>query len=111
MLATAMERPRVESIFGANMLEDESQLVGFEELMGLSGHKPWECVGELAESGAALLKLAQSPEWKDAKIVRALAPRLSALMPDPDAIWRELMTPLAEHSMPKRYEEMLNAFL
>jgi hypothetical protein len=111
MLATAMERPRVEAIFGANMLEDESQLVGFEELMGLSGHKPWECVGELAESGAALLKLAQSPEWKDAKIVRALAPRLAALMPDPDAIWRELMTPSAEHSIPKRYEEMLNAFL
>jgi len=111
MLATAMERPRVEAIFGANMLDDESQLVGFEELMGLSGHKPWECVGELAESGAALLKLARSPEWKDATIVRALAPRLAALMPDPDAIWRELMTPSAEHSMPKRYEEMLNAFL
>ena len=111
MLATAMERPRLEAIFGANMLEDESQLTGFEELMGLSGHKPWECVGELAESGAALLQLAAQPDWRDAAIVRALAPRLSALMPNPDAIWRELMTPSPEHAVPKRFEEMLNGFL
>jgi hypothetical protein len=93
------------------MLEDESQLTGFEELMGLSGHKPWECVGELAESGAALLKLAQQPEWRDSKIVRALAPRLAALMGDPGPVWQELMTPSPEHALPKRYEEMLNGFL
>ncbi|MDB5543601.1 MAG: hypothetical protein JWO64_750 [Hyphomicrobiales bacterium] len=111
MLATAMPRPRLESIFGANMLEDESQLTGFEELMGLSGHKPWECVGELAESGAALLKLALHPEWREAKIVRALAPRLAALMGDPGPVWQELMTPSPEHALPKRYEEMLNGFL
>lgn len=111
MLAAAMPRPRIEAIFGANMLEDESQLTGFEELTGLSGHKPWECVGELAESGAALLKLAQAPEWRDAKIVRALAPRLAALMGDPEPIWRDLMTPSQDHALPQRYAEMLNGFL
>ena len=111
MLATAMERPRVEAIFGGNMLEDESQRSGFEELMGLSGHKPWECVGELAESGAALLTLAARPDWRDARIVRALAPRVAVLMGDPAPVWRELMTPSREHALPPRYEEMLNGFL
>ncbi len=111
MLATAMERRRIEAIFGGNMLEDESQREGFEELMGLSGHKPWECVGELAESGAAIIQLAERPEWRDVKIVRALAPRVLALMPDPRGVWQELMTPAPDHSLPKRYEEMLNAFL
>lgn len=111
MLATAMNRPRMEAIFGANMLEDESQQQGFEELMGLSGHKPWECVGELAESGAALLMLADDPDWRDAKIVRALAPRLRALMPDHQSVWRALLTPSPEDSMPPRFREMLDAFL
>jgi hypothetical protein len=111
MLATAMERPRLEAIFGGNMLEDDTQLTGFEELMGLSGHKPWECVGELAESGAALLMLARHPDWRDTTIVRALAPRVAALMGDPAPVWRALMTPSPEHAVPPRFEEMLNGFL
>jgi hypothetical protein len=111
MLANHMPRARCEAIFGGNLIEDESQLMGYEELMGLSGHKPWECVGELAESGAALLMLAEKPEWQDAKLVRALAPRLKPLMPNLQDVWRDLMTPSREHFVPKRYEEMLNAFL
>ncbi len=111
MLANHMPRARLESIFGGNLLEDESQLAGYEELMGLSGHKPWECVGELAESGAALLMLAEQPDWKDAKLVRQLAVRLLALMPEPKKIWAELMTPSPHHYLPKRYEEMLHGFL
>jgi hypothetical protein len=106
-----MPRARLETIFGGNLLEDESQLAGYEELMGLSGHKPWECVGELAESGAALLMLADQPEWKDARLVRQLAVRLLALMPDPKQVWAELMVPSPQHYLPKRYEEMLNGFL
>jgi len=111
MLANHMPRARLETIFGGNLLEDESQLAGYEELMGLSGHKPWECVGELAESGAALLMLADKPEWKDARLVRQLAVRLLALMPEPKKIWAELLVPSPQHYLPKRYEEMLNGFL
>lgn len=111
MLANHMPRARCEAIFGGNLLEDDRQLQGYEELMGLSGHKPWECVGELAESGAALLMLADKAEWKDTKLVRALAPRLKPLMPNQQQVWRDLMTPSCEHFVPKRYEEMLNGFL
>ncbi|MDB5509803.1 MAG: hypothetical protein JWL93_2272 [Hyphomicrobiales bacterium] len=111
ILATAMKRERLEAIFGGNMLEDESQREGFEELMGLSGHKPWECVGEIAESGAALLLLAERPEWRETPIVRALAPRLAALIPDVHAIWTDLLTPSPDHHLPARYEDMLNAYL
>ncbi|MFN3891767.1 MAG: hypothetical protein ACK4MV_15330 [Beijerinckiaceae bacterium] len=111
MLAESMGRARIERVFGKNMLEDEAQLTGYEELAGLSGHKPWECVGELAESGAALLRLADMDEWKDAAVVRALAARIAALMPDRDAVWRELMTPSQDHRLPPRYERMLRDYL
>lgn len=111
MLARPMGRARIEAAFGKNMLEDESQLAGYEELMGLSGHKPWECVGELAESGAALALLAEDPEWAQAAIVRALNPRVRALMPDPAQVWRTLMTPSPDHRLPPRYEAMLHDYL
>ena len=111
MLANHMPRARLENIFGGNLLEDESQLAGYEELMGLSGHKPWECVGELAESGAALLMLADRPEWRDAKLVRTLAGRLKPLMPNVQDVWRDLLTPSPLHHLPKRYEDILHGFL
>jgi hypothetical protein len=111
MLAAPMGRARIECAFGKNMLDDEAQLAGFEELVGLSGHKPWECVGEIAESAAALLKLAQDPQWRDVAIVSALAPRISTLMPDPDSVWRALMTPSKDHLLPARFEKMLHDYL
>lgn len=111
VLAENMGRARIERVFGKNMLDDPTQLQGYEELAGVSGHKPWECVGELAESGAALLRLSEMDEWKDMAIVRALGPRLRALMSDPGAVWRELMTPSPEHRLPARYERMLRDYL
>ncbi len=111
VLAENMGRERIERVFGKNMLDDLSQLTGYEELAGVSGHKPWECVGELAESGAALLRLSVMDEWKDTAIVRALAPRIRALMPDPDNVWRELLTPSPDHRLPPPYERMLRDYL
>ena len=111
MLAAPMGRARIECAFGKNMLDDADQLVGFEELMGLSGHKPWECVGEIAESGAALVRLARDADWMETVIVKALAPRMAALMPEPDSVWRALMTPSPDHRLPARFEKMLHDYL
>lgn len=111
ILANAMEKPRIEAILGKNMLDDATQTQGYEELMGLSGHKPWECVGEIAESGAALLRLAERPEWQEAAIIRALAPRLKTLMPNWQDVWAELITPSPDHALPPRYAAMLDAYV
>jgi len=111
ILANAMEKERIVSILGKNMLDDPSQITGYEELMGLSGHKPWECVGEIAESGAALLRLAERDDWKDAAIVRALAPRLATLMPDWPGVWQELMTPSPQHFLSPHYAKLLDDYV
>lgn len=109
-LATAIDKQRLHKIFGADLLDDPSQLKGFEELTGVSGHKPWECVGEIGESSAAILKLAADPAWADACIVQALKPQLETRA-DLAAYWQELMTPAADHNLPPRYREMLDAFV
>ncbi len=111
MLATALPFERMVAIFGKNLLDDESQLSGYEELTGLSGHKPWECVGEIGESCAAVLKLAARPEWRESRILRALAPRLKAFAPRLEEEWRRLLEPSREHSLPSHYESILDAYL
>jgi hypothetical protein len=110
-LATSMDKQRLLDVFGGDMLNDPAQLEGYRELTGLSGHKPWECVGEIAESAVSILRLARDPAWKDDCIVAGLAGPLAQRLPNPDEVWDGLMAPASDHCLPARIERMLNAYL
>jgi hypothetical protein len=60
-------------IQGSDLLDQESQLKGFRALCGLGENKPFECVGSIAESRAAMKYLAGDPQWQDRYVVRVLA--------------------------------------
>ncbi len=111
ILATAMAPERLMRIFGRDLLNEEPQIEGYRELTGLSGHKPWECVGELAESGAAFILLSRRPEWASHAVVKELSPRLQTLLPDPEPVLQSLVTPSARHHLPDRFKGMLDAYL
>ncbi|MEA2398342.1 MAG: UDP-N-acetyl-alpha-D-muramoyl-L-alanyl-L-glutamate epimerase [Thermoleophilaceae bacterium] len=110
ILAPFLPPRRLEAIFGGNLLEDPGQVDGFAELMAVGGHKPFECVGEEAESVAAFRLVAERPEWRDATVVRhvrqAVLPGLGQVG-DPDRV----LEPSAEHCLPPRFEAMASAFL
>ena len=72
-----MDRARLISIFGHDLLDDPRHLEGYRELLGLTGHKPWECVGEFSESRVALRLLAEEPSWTGARLLRALCAQLA----------------------------------
>lgn len=59
-------------IFGRDLFSDSANVDSFKELLGIEGHKPFECVGEVEESQAALYLLGQNPEWKAAPVIMAL---------------------------------------
>ena len=81
-LAPFMAKPRLLAIFGRNLLDDETQMTGFDALLEYRGHKPFECVGEAAEARAAMATLSGRPEWReDALVVRfrgEILPQLDA---------------------------------
>lgn len=77
-LAPFMKKDRLVSIFGTDMLNDAAQTQGFAELSGVSAYKPFECVGEVEESAAALKALSTMPEWQDDVVVKALVPHVKA---------------------------------
>ncbi|WP_210495777.1 hypothetical protein [Patulibacter sp. SYSU D01012] len=84
-LAPELQPDALRSIFGVDMLDDETQYAGFCDLAGLRHHKPFECVGEEAESLVAMRLIAgQAPAdvavlhpgaqgaWADHAVVRRL---------------------------------------
>ena len=68
-LAPFLPKPRLLSIFGRNLLDDETQAAGFDALLEYQDHKPFECVGEGAEARAAMYALSQRPEWREDALV------------------------------------------
>jgi UDP-N-acetyl-alpha-D-muramoyl-L-alanyl-L-glutamate epimerase len=108
-LAPFVPKPRLLSIFGRNLLDDEEQAAGFDALLEFHEHKPFECVGEGAEARAAMYALSQRPEWReDALIARfrhVVAPQLdvAALALEP---W---LVPGDEHNVPPRLRAALAA--
>lgn len=104
-LAPFMEKEKLAAFFGANLLDDSTQMEGFRELCGLSSHKPFECVGEIEESAMLLRKLARKEEWKNDKVVKALALALPQDEAPPDA----LFALSEEHGIPPDLRRLLDA--
>ena len=72
ILAPFLGPEKMRSIFGTDMLNDEQQYPGFALLTGTGGDKPFECVGELEESLAAVRLLAADARWCNSRVVERL---------------------------------------
>jgi UDP-N-acetyl-alpha-D-muramoyl-L-alanyl-L-glutamate epimerase len=103
-LAPFVGRRDLAAIFGRDLLDDPEQIAGYAALVGLEGHKPFECVGEIAESAAQMAALGDHPEWREAAVVRVLGHRLAA--PADGAALYALKEP---HLVPAAYLGMLDA--
>jgi len=107
-LAVFLEPGQVRDIQGSDLLDDSNQLEGFRSICGLGRNKPFECVGEIGESRAALAALAERPPWRSRAVVQALVPELHAVAVPSMAA---LMQPSAGHFIPgsivKRLSEEL----
>jgi UDP-N-acetyl-alpha-D-muramoyl-L-alanyl-L-glutamate epimerase len=106
-LAPFLPKPRLLSIFGRNLLDDDTQAAGFDALLEYQDHKPFECVGEGAEARAAMYALSQRPEWQeDALVARFRAEILPQLDVSQLALapWLE---PSAEQRVPARLQPAL----
>jgi len=66
-------------MFADNLLDNESQIEGFRALLGLHEHRPFECVGEQAESMVAMNWIAHQEDWKSRAVVAALRKEIPGL--------------------------------
>lgn len=72
-LAAFMTPQQLVDIQGGDLLDDESQISGYKEICGLGEDKPFECVGSVSESRAAMKVLTRRPEWAGKAVIKVLA--------------------------------------
>ena len=110
-LAPFMPKPRLVGILGRNLLDDASQISGYDALLEYQDHKPFECVGEGRESRAAMATLSERPEWREDEIVERFA---CDIRPQLDAAELQIAPLLIvddEHRVPAAVWERLRAQL
>lgn len=110
LLAPFMEKDRLLSIFGENLLDRQDQIGGFEELIGLRGFKPFECVGEPDEYIAAFLLLLESRNWQEDAVMKHFRYSVLPSIGDPDRIIANALSFSDRHIIPSRYEALLRAY-
>jgi UDP-N-acetyl-alpha-D-muramoyl-L-alanyl-L-glutamate epimerase len=108
-LAPFIEKTELIGILGRNLLDDETQRAGFAELCGLQEHKPFECVGEVAESAAVMSHLGNHPDWWEDAVVRGLYRSFAQLREQGSANFRALFKLQHPHRVPDRYMAKLDA--
>lgn len=108
-LSPFMDKTDLVAAIGKNILDDASQREGFEELLGLSNHKPFECVGELEECVVALHLTAQKTQWQDCCLVKNLYPRvLEKYGLAKIKSWEKIVfTPSTQHLIPQNFRDYL----
>lgn len=77
IFAPHCDAPEMETIFGEDILGNETNVQMARDLAGLGDMKPWECVGDVEDTAAALAMLANNPVWQNKAVVKALAPELN----------------------------------
>jgi hypothetical protein len=96
--APFVPKDRLVAMFGQNLLDKSELEPTYRELLGLTGHKPFECVGEIEECRQAVRMLVASDNWPEAG---------KFAVPDEDYDWQLLH----ESAMPARYRAAVEAYL
>jgi len=104
--APFFSKEKLIQIFGKNLLDDKTQLDGYKELLGLKGHKPFECVGEIEESILGLLML-QNTEFENDRVVKKLLPLLQKY--NLEKLSKKYISFSKEHLLNKKYLNYLES--
>lgn len=72
-------------------------------------HKPFECVGEVEESVAAVRMLREQEAWRDHVVVRELGQWIEEHLPEGDGRAEDVLAVGAEHFVPERLLEQIHA--
>jgi len=99
MLAPFLSRSTLRDVFGHEPLSDPAREDQLRVLVGEGvTFKPFECVGDPAESAVALRKVAEMSEWSDVEFLRALANEVT-----PDRRFDELLTTQGPSRVPAHW--------
>ncbi|MFA9288865.1 MAG: hypothetical protein ACEQSA_03230 [Weeksellaceae bacterium] len=86
MLAAFLSKDELISLFGKNLFADDELLPMYQELLGIEGFKPFECVGTPDEVKAAFYLTYQKGEYNSDVIMRYFMNTISTTLENPDQL-------------------------
>jgi UDP-N-acetyl-alpha-D-muramoyl-L-alanyl-L-glutamate epimerase len=94
-------------MFADNLLDNQTQVEGYRALLGLHEHRPFECVGEQAESLLAFTWIAHQSDWCRSAVVKALTEEMPELsQPHPELEDQVLGERHGRISLPAPFESL-----
>lgn len=109
LLAPFIKKNELLKIFGENLLNSEKQERGFDELIGVQGNKPFECVGTDEEYLTAFYLLSNNENWRQDKYIKKFRETILPRIQDPQSLIKKTLTFSNEHLLPPSYAELLHA--
>jgi UDP-N-acetyl-alpha-D-muramoyl-L-alanyl-L-glutamate epimerase len=110
ILAPFLTPAAMLKIFGRNLFDDMSQHLGFETLLGLKEHKPFECVGELEEAQVALNLIAGHKKWRKMPMVKSLAVQVADKFGEGPKALKDALSVRHSSWMTRRFKKAIDAF-
>ncbi|VAW32867.1 hypothetical protein MNBD_GAMMA01-456 [hydrothermal vent metagenome] len=92
-LAAFIDKQQLLVIFAKNMLNDASQQTGFAELLGVTGFKPFECVGDIEESQLAYNLIKNQTDWGDDLLIKYFSDKIPPTTPQQ---YQTIMNPTSQ---------------
>ncbi|SEH04666.1 hypothetical protein [Candidatus Venteria ishoeyi] len=107
-LAPFMPQARLLKIFTKNMLDDPAQQDGFDALIGVGQHKPFECVGEVEESQVAFYLLSQQADWQQSYLVKRFRAEILPGLNNLETLLETALRPAQAHQLPEDYWDLIS---
>jgi hypothetical protein len=103
MLAAFLPKKEVIKIFGKNLFADQKLLPTYEELLGIRGFKPFECVGTPEETAYAFLCVHERGEFRDTPAMRLFTQKILPKVTDKAKLKRQALIISHKHAIPKPF--------
>jgi hypothetical protein len=112
MLAPYLDEDQLKMIFNVDILSNRSNIDSLKELVGLSRHKPLECVGTYEESQSALFLLYQKVKQYDQRLSNMLENEFGEVVKNEEAMLNQSAQILANfnstHHLPAQFDRIMS---
>lgn len=107
LLAAYLPKNRVIDLFGENLLDNMNLLDMYKRLLGLTGFKPFECVGTSQEALFSWAIIVDKGDFSASAIIRSLSQELETKLQSIRNTGTYLLQLSTVHSIPEEFQKLL----
>lgn len=109
MLSAFLPKKEVVGIFGKNLLNDDSLMETYKELLGRREIKPWDCVGTPEEVQLAFYLSHQKGEYENDSVMQMFVSDVLPTLENPNSLKEKLLSVNADNSVPEEFVPIIES--